>query len=69
MVNSLRDEMKDSIRNIILDSPYYNAKELGDPIDLVCDIADTVLETLGISEDEQDLPADIMKNILSIRRS
>lgn len=68
MSNSLRDEVKDAIRVAILDSPYW-PKEKGDPIDLVCSIADEVFAVMGIPEDEQDLPVETAKEVIGLGRN
>ena len=53
-MNSKRDRVKDAIRGHLAE--YYRAAECRIDIDLVCDIADSVFDALGISERAQDRP-------------
>jgi len=47
--NSLRDKVKDAVKKEL--------KHFGENIDdgLACDMADAIFDTLGISEDDQDI--------------
>ncbi|MGO9014642.1 MAG: hypothetical protein ACLQF0_06645 [Dissulfurispiraceae bacterium] len=62
--NSLRDEVKDVIAEILGDYiiPGIDAREKSS------DIADAVFETLGIPETEQDLPSDTVRALISMGR-
>lgn len=50
--NSMRDEMKDGIREIL--AHYYKIDPLEVDADLVCSISDVAFSVCGISEKEQD---------------
>ena len=52
--NSMRDEMKDGIREIL--AHYYKVDLLEVDADLVCSISDVAFSVCGISEKEQDEP-------------
>jgi len=53
MGNSLRDEMKDRLRDVLISkvSHYLTGDEINE---LVYDLADEIFLTLGISDDQQD---------------
>jgi len=51
-MNSLRDDVKDAIRSNLAN--YYNADVMDIDADLVADIADSVFDVIGISDDDQD---------------
>jgi hypothetical protein len=52
IANSMRDEMKDGIREILAN--YYKIDLLEVDADLVCSISDVAFSVCGISEKEQD---------------
>ena len=53
MGNSLRDEMMDRLRDVLISkvSHYLTGDEINE---LVYDLADEIFLTLGISDDQQD---------------
>ena len=52
IANSMRDEMKDGIREVL--AHYYKIDLLEVDADLVCSISDVAFSVCGISEKEQD---------------
>ena len=55
MGNSLRDEMKDRVRDVLVHKAthYLTGDEINE---LVYDLADEVFLTLGIANEQQDQP-------------
>ena len=54
--NSMRDEMKDRIREVL--AGYYKIDPVEVDTDIVCVISDEAFSVCGISEKEQDKPWD-----------
>lgn len=56
-MNSQRDNVKDAIRGALMAHPAIEDEGTAQDADLIACVADSVFEALGISEQEQDLPA------------
>jgi len=56
LANSIRDVMKDRIRDILAE--YYKIDPVEVDADIVCSISDEAFSVCGINEKEQDEPWD-----------